>query len=64
MRRRDAALLLCLVAAQPALAQTPKPAAPPSNAARPHPELLVNTAWLAAHLAAPDVVVLHVGRTD
>ena len=64
MRRRDAALLLCLVAAQPALAQTPKPAAPPSNAARPHPEFLVNTAWLAAHLAAPDVVVLHVGRTD
>jgi thiosulfate/3-mercaptopyruvate sulfurtransferase len=64
MRRRDAALLLCLVAAQPALAQTPKPAAPPSHAARPHPEFLVNTAWLAAHLAAPDVVVLHVGRTD
>ncbi len=64
MRKRDAALLLCLVAAQPALAHTPKPAGPPSNAARPHPEFLVNPAWLAAHLAAPEVVVLHVGRTD
>ena len=64
MRRRDAALLLCLFAAQPALAQTPKPAAPPSHAARPHTEFLVNSAWLAAHLESPDVVVLHVGRTD
>jgi thiosulfate/3-mercaptopyruvate sulfurtransferase len=64
MRRLDAALLLCLLAAQPALAQTPEPEAPPSNAARPHPEFLVNTAWLAAHLESPDVVVLHVGRSD
>jgi len=64
MRRRDAALLLCLFAAQPALAQTPEPAAPPSHASRPHPEFLVSTAWLAAHLESPDVVVLHVGRSD
>jgi len=64
MRRRDLALFLCLFAAQPALAQTPKPAALPSNAARPHPEFLVSTAWLAEHLGSPGVVVLHVGRTD
>ena len=64
MRRRDLALLLCVVAAQPALAQTPEPAAPPSNTSRPHPEFLVSAAWLAAHLESPDVVVLHVGRSD
>lgn len=64
MRRYEAALLVSLIAAPPALAQTLTPAPPPQTAARPHPELLVGTDWLAAHLESPDVVVLHVGHSD
>jgi thiosulfate/3-mercaptopyruvate sulfurtransferase len=60
MRRLEAALLAATVFASPALAQGHRPL----PRIRPHPEFLVGTAWLAAHLRAPDVVVLHVGRTD
>jgi len=64
MRRYEAALLVSLIAAPPALAQAPAPASPLAAAARSHTELLVSTDWLAAHLESPDVVVLHVGRSD
>ena len=65
MRRYEAALVACLVAAPLALAQTP----PPTSASRPaaarsHPELLVTTDWLAARLDSPGVVIVQVGRTD
>lgn len=63
MRRCEAALLLCLVAAPAAFAQAPVPASP-SSSLRPHPEFLVGTAWLAARLDSPGVVILHVGRSD
>jgi len=64
MRRSEAALLFCLVAAAPALAQNPTPALHPTSAPRSRAELLVSTDWLAARLAAPGVVVVQVGRTD
>ena len=64
MRRRDAALLLCLVRGAARARADTRNLRPPSRTARPHPEFLVSTAWLAAHLASPDVVVLQVGRTD
>ncbi len=52
MRTAVAALLLAFRVAHPAPAQTP------------HPEYVVQTAWLAEHLQLPDVVILHVGRSD
>ena len=65
MRRFEAALVACLAAAPLALAQTPPtPQASRSAVPRSHPEFVVSTDWLAAHLDAPGVVVLHVGRTD
>ena len=64
MRRSEAALLLCLIAAAPALAQNPSVVPHRTAAPRSNPELLVSTDWLAARLESPGVVILHVGRTD
>lgn len=64
MRRPEAVLLLCLVAAPAAVAQAPGPTAPAATSLRPHPDLLVGTEWLAARLDSPGVVILHVGRSD
>ena len=61
MRKLDAALLAATLCAGPALAQQPDTG---DARARHHREFLVGTDWLAAHLQAPDVVVLHVGRSD
>lgn len=54
MRILFAALLLAVVSAPRAPAQT----------LRPHPEYVVSTEWLATHLDSPRVVVLHVGHSD
>ena len=64
MRRFEAALALCLVAAPAAIAQTPARRAAPPSPARTQSQLLVSTVWLAAHLGSSGVVVVHVGRTD
>ena len=59
---RLAAVLIATIAAVPRLpAQTPDRG---EGSVRHHPEYVVQTAWLAAHLDAPDVVVLHVGHSD
>ena len=62
MSRATNILLAVLTAASAsrALAQAPGDAAH----VRGHPEYLVSTGWLAAHLGSPKVVVIHVGRTD
>ena len=39
-------------------------AAAPAVAASPRPQLLVSTAWLAEHLADPNLVLIHVGPKD
>jgi thiosulfate/3-mercaptopyruvate sulfurtransferase len=61
MRMLSAALLLALAPAPHASAQTPDRG---EGKVRHHPEYVVQTAWLAAHLESPGVVVLHVGRAD
>lgn len=53
MPMRPHFLVLCLAGAL--LAQPP--------VRKPHPELLVSTAWLADHLKDPDLVLLHVADT-
>ena len=64
MRRSEAALLVCLVAAAPALAQAPRSALQHAASARTREELLVSTDWLAARLDSPGVVIVQVGRSD
>ena len=64
MRRSEAVLCLCLVAALPARAQTPPSASAQPTTARLHRELLVSTDWLAAHLRSPGIVIVQVVRTD
>jgi thiosulfate/3-mercaptopyruvate sulfurtransferase len=61
MRRLDAALLAAVACASPALAQQPDSG---DARVRHHREYLVTTEWLGAHLRAPDIVVLQVGRSD
>ena len=61
MRRLEVALLATLAFSAPALAQQPDTG---DAQVRHQREMLASTGWLAAHLGAADVVVLHVGRTD
>ena len=64
MRRFETALLLAAAfagSAAPAAAQGPDSG---DARVRHHREYLVGADWLAAHLRAADVVILHVGRTD
>jgi len=61
MRRLEAALLAAAAFATPAIAQAPDTG---DARVRHHREFLVGTEWLAAHPESPDIVVLHVGRTD
>ena len=61
MRLFAAALLVAVVAAPHALAQS---AGRGEGRIRHHPEYVVSTAWLAAHLQSPKVVVLQVGASD
>jgi len=55
MRTPVAVLLAAVSVASPSRAQP---------AQLRHPEYLVSTSWLAAHLGGPDVVVIEVGRSD
>jgi hypothetical protein len=61
MRRLTAAFLATLAFAPQLLAQAPDRG---EGKVRHHPEYVVQTAWLAAHLQSPRVVVLHVGHSD
>jgi thiosulfate/3-mercaptopyruvate sulfurtransferase len=61
MRKLEAMLLAAAAVAGPVRAQQPDTG---DARVRHHREFLVGTGWLAAHLHAPDVVVVQVGRTD
>jgi thiosulfate/3-mercaptopyruvate sulfurtransferase len=61
MRIVTAAFLLALVQASSAAAQSSDRG---QGRTRHHPEYVVQTAWLAAHLTAARVIVLHVGTSD
>ena len=61
MRTAAAVFVAALAFAPHASAQSPGRG---EGQLRHHPEYVVQTAWLAANLRAPDVVILHVGRSD
>ena len=61
MRRLTAGLLAVIAFAPGLLAQAPDRGV---GSVRHHPDFIVQTAWLEAHLQSPRVVVLHVGHSD
>ena len=63
MTRPTTLILAALALGLPSRAPAQAPARTEARA-RSHPEYLVSTGWLAAHLGSPNVVVIHVGHTD